>query len=910
MALLKSIASGNFTSASTWGLCTALNEASTTGSDAVLASTTSYAYVPAGLVSSSVSANAVGVLIKIGARAASPIGTISVALANNAAVILAECTMNLSDVVSTALPVGGSASSFANWLYFKFNSPVAITSGTAYRIGIKTSVASSISYSRLTNGPQSAIVTDVTQAPATNDRLIIVGDNNANPSSPGTLAGTKTACTVTMDSTTTTQYGDGSFANFGIPYWGLFIGDNATLNYANNPSTNYFLRIRGNIAVGSGGDLFRGTLSIGTVANPIDRTSTANLEIDGVAAGQHGLYVQGGNFIAQGSSRTAGKEEDKCLLTANAAASATSLTVDTDTGWLNGDQIYLGQTTRVATNNSETFTLNANAAATTLSLGSGLAVAREGNATIRAAVVLLTRNVNIYSISSAAQWFMYVRNAGSTVDCDWCRFLYLGSSVSTTARLGCHIDNISASSNVNFNKVNFHGSQSSIVLTTTGSGCVVTHCTFTATTSSAINGGFSGSTILAGTSFSNCWIIGAGGGLYFRDYSLALDNFRIVGCTSYAIACYGSTFTLSAPVTWNNFVVHSCNNSILSSNVFTVDLGFLTFNNFEIQRCTAGGLVLGSNSGVGQTTGFGFVFTNSRIWGNTTRNILASTAFSIIFRDCFFASQSGFATAYGVEFQSQFCGINGLVFENCQFGTGFTGAQAHTTSDIFYGLAGSSASPAVGTAILRNCVLGSSTEVSSIPSDSSFIISENHDQVVGAKRIWLKRGVITSDTAIARTGTRSIRLAPNVSTTYASRLEYIVARVAVASGTAPTVGIYVRKSIAGDGAAYNGSQPRLVVKRNILVGINSDTVLATTSAAAGNWELLTATLPTVTADGIVEIAIDCNGTAGWINADDFLAPAAVDTRSFNFTDDTLGVSAYGNNANGGSLLIGKSTLIG
>ena len=896
MALLKSIASGNFTSASTWGLCTALNEASTTGSDAVLASTTSYAYVPAGLESSSVSANAVGVLIKIGARAASPSGTISVALANNAAVILAECTMNLSDVVSTALPVGGSASSFANWLYFKFNSPVAITSGTFYRIGIKTSVASSISYSRLNNGPQSAIVTDVTQAPATNDRLIIVGDNNANPSSPGTLAGTKTACTVTMDSTTTTQYGDGSFANFGIPYWGLFIGDNATLNYANNPSTNYFLRIRGNIAVGSGGDLFRGTLSIGTVANPIDRTSTANLEIDGVTAGQHGLYVQGGSFIAQGSSRTAGKEEDKCLLTANAAASATSLTVDTDTGWLNGDQIYLGQTTRVATNNSETFTLNANATATTLSLGSGLAVAREGSATIQAAVVLLTRNVNIYSISSAAQWFMYVRNSGSTVDCNWCRFQWLGSSVSATGRLGCHIDNISAASNVNFNRVNFHGSHSSIVSTTTGTGCVVTHCTFTAGTNVAISCNYAGSSLLSGTSFSNCWIIGYPGGIGFRDYGVALDNFRIVACSSYAIACFASQFTLSAPVTWNNFVIHSCVTSIATTNQFAVNLGFLTFNNFEIQRCTGSGLTLGFNTGVGQGGTAGLIFTNSRIWGNATRNILSVTGCKVIFRGCFFASQSGFTTSYGVEFAIQNFGTDDLIFENCQFGTGFTGAQAHTVSDIFYAPTASTNTGALGRAILRNCILGASTEVSSIPYDSSFVISENHDQVVGAKRIWLKRGIITSDTAIARTGTTSIRLTPNVATTYASRLEYTVARVAVASGTAPIVGIYVRKSIAGDGAAYNGSQPRLIVHRNILVGINSDTVLATASAAAGDWELLTATLPTVTANGIVEIAIDCNGTAGWVNADDFVAPVAVDTRSFDFTDDTLGVSAYGNNA--------------
>ena len=147
MALLKSLTTGNFTAASTWALCTAVNEGSASTSNAIIASTTSYVYTSASTYSSTVNANATGVLLKIGGRA-STTGTISVALADNTGTALAECTMNVTDIAGSSLPTSGSTSSYGHWVFFKFNTTVAITSGTFYRIGYKTSTAGSILVNR------------------------------------------------------------------------------------------------------------------------------------------------------------------------------------------------------------------------------------------------------------------------------------------------------------------------------------------------------------------------------------------------------------------------------------------------------------------------------------------------------------------------------------------------------------------------------------------------------------------------------------------------------------------------------------------------------------------------------------------------------------------------------------------
>ncbi len=68
---------------------------------------------------------------------------------------------------------------------------------------------------------------------------------------------------------------------------------------------------------------------------------------------------------------------------------------------------------------------------------------------------------------------------------------------------------------------------------------------------------------------------------------------------------------------------------------------------------------------------------------------------------------------------------------------------------------------------------------------------------------------------------------------------------------------------------YNGVQPRLILKANSAIGVASDTVLDTMSIGSGAWEQLTGTTPAATDDGVFEFVVDCDGTTGWINVDDW-----------------------------------------
>jgi hypothetical protein len=102
-----------------------------------------------------------------------------------------------------------------------------------------------------------------------------------------------------------------------------------------------------------------------------------------------------------------------------------------------------------------------------------------------------------------------------------------------------------------------------------------------------------------------------------------------------------------------------------------------------------------------------------------------------------------------------------------------------------------------------------------------------------------------------------------------SATRYCGTLVACANSQTVNIGVWVRKSAAGDGAVYNGNQPRLIVRQSFEMGYNSDTVLATASAANGVWEQLSANTTAAASDGAFEFIIDCDGTAGWINIDDW-----------------------------------------
>ena len=96
--------------------------------------------------------------------------------------------------------------------------------------------------------------------------------------------------------------------------------------------------------------------------------------------------------------------------------------------------------------------------------------------------------------------------------------------------------------------------------------------------------------------------------------------------------------------------------------------------------------------------------------------------------------------------------------------------------------------------------------------------------------------------------------------------------VALNAGESTAINVYVRKStLATNGVAYNGTAPRLILKRNGAMGINSDILMDQLDTTSENFLKLAGVTPAVTDAGVLEFYIDCDGTQGWINIDNWTA---------------------------------------
>lgn len=959
MALLKSIASGDFTSASTWAVCTAVLDSNIANPSTV--NSTSYTFPATTAVYSSTS-TATGVLVKgiCGSGATSTYVyqsgdtvTVAVADASNNIIAGTEVTMSLENFYGIA---------FINWRFFKFVSPVSLTNGASYKVAYKVSrIFSSVS-AGVTICDNYAIVTSATKAPAANDQFLIVGDNtgNANPALPGSKTAT---FTVLMNNTATTTFGSNTGANSTFAnLFGLFIDDGCIMNYGTNAATNYTLNMAGHICIGN-----TGTLTIGTVANPIPINSTATLALVYATTGRFNFYITG-KLIAQGQPRTTGKEVSFCKLTSNVAIGATVLNVDTDTGWLAGDTIGIAPTGRGASANTlvDTRTLSINASANTLTVSSGLTYAHDGNTDIQAAVVNLTRNVVIRATTTSTNAGFFigfynrvaslagVQKTDLEVDCDWVQFDNIGATDSISLSLyalrypvmetSFQITNLvaardarlPAADKTSFDHCSFRGQAASQCKGFTprattnsfgfersdavGISAQFTNCVFyqmgiiytyyttpdtlikncvgiytqipaTNTTESRYPGTIhcGGTLTIDGVTIAGAYLKGI---TYMGDL---LGNFNsnvyIKNCIIYSV---GGNTDSGAGIT-----IGSYNTADLSSQARRISFGTydysINIDNCKVMRCYYG-IVIGLSTY--ETLGITKIRVNNLICvGNTDHNFRTASLVNnfasadnyysssyirpLVISNSIFGSQTGYSSAIGCS------AILDIDFINTQFGTG-TGVSGHTTSDLRF-LANDDSN---GLVYAYNCLFNSVTLINGA-SNLQKLISENHNQVSGSRLIIRAGGSITNDNVIKRTGVSSIKLIPNSASV---KNKHYIAKIAAKRGTSPTIGIYIRKSVLADGATYNGSQPRIVLLKNFLLGIEQDTVIATaTNAANGSWELVSGTISPISYDAVLEIYVDCDGTAGWVNYDDLVLPNPVETLNLQFIDETTKFSTIGNN---------------
>jgi hypothetical protein len=841
MANLCSIATGNWTTAGTWSLVDTtsyLNSESTSTTVTTTASANrSSAFTPGAITIT-------GIAVKLSNRTGTT-GTFTVELWNNtgsAIVAGTTVTINMSDLGAAV-----AANLDGGWIVFDFAN-VALSAATDYMVQVSTSNATQIQlFSSATTNWSRMLLTSTTQAPVAGDDVVVAGNY--------TGAGTGNDITVTMNETATTDYGSAPTAANSLILPGVAVAARGTLQYGTTAATNYYLKVSNSVVI-----YRNGTFNIGTTGTPIPRDGTAVLEFDPAADGDYGLIARNGSTLnIQGLSRTSGKNIVSCKLNTDEAVNSTSLGVDTDTGWLDNDIIAVASTTRTASQ-CEAGTLNGNAGASSLTVdgfagaGGGLAFAHDGTSPVQADVILLTRNVKIRSATSTLMAYVNLREE-STVDIDWAEFRYLGEAV--TNKRGVELNTTTGSFNMQFSSI-YDVEDNGFLIAGTSSNNI-TFSNNTMWNLATVAGPACQNTATSGTNItidSNILIrSGNVQGWLLSDVGGTFTNNTVVGATTIGISLSEASAEIG---TFSGNISHS---NTTDGITFSVSGMTGIISNVVAWRNTGQGLEI-----VNAARTNSVIVDGATVFGNTTTNLQFSESGSLWLKNVVSNGDTTFSTTNGITVSNDGATCN-LILDNCEFST-VSGIKTAHSNDINVNL------PNHLEVICRNCKFGAATEVASQTNIAAlgYIASQKHDQTAGNHKTWMMYGTLQTDSTIFNTVTPSMRMTPNnASGKLESAYQFNGIQVAVANGATVTVNVYTRRSSSGDGAAYTGNQPRLIVKANPAIGITSDTVLDTHTAADGTWEQLSGVTAAATDDGVMEFVVDCDGTAGWVNVDDWSA---------------------------------------
>jgi hypothetical protein len=469
----------------------------------------------------------------------------------------------------------------------------------------------------------------------------------------------------------------------------------------------------------------------------------------------------------------------------------------------------------------------------------------------KAEIINLSRNVKITGTSIALQTYFVAQNS-ATVVLGYTEFSLFGSATinargvefqqtaGSTTVTGCSFRNFESTSSVGI-YIN-----SITPPTTTISNCVfyrqITNAILTVVNTTPIT-------------VNDCWAIGGtlmhnNNGMVFAGQVGTYTNLNIAGSSATGISFTGNGIV--SPFTSSNIIAHSCTqaNMVIQTNCEITDT-LAVFSNITLYRSLADGLGVG----LATTGAVNGVINGGYLFGNATRGITLTLAFDWIFNNLNIYGETSYPQANGIVFNNH---AMDNILDTCVLGS----PVAHTTADITDVCARNQHQ-----LVLRNCLLASTTEISNqnLYTVLSWVQSSRHDQTAGNQKSFYKYGVVTLDSTFYVVSAPSQRMTPNSAS---SKLRSVEKRIAVPTGKSAKVSVWVRKSVAGDGTVYNGSEVRMIQLEDSAIGITTDTVLTSSTAASyGAFEKITATTAAATDNGVVRIILDCDGTTGWINSD-------------------------------------------
>jgi len=855
MARLFSFQDGNFTAANGWkNIDTTSFLMSVAGTTAT---TTSYvastAFTPGAITVE-------GVGLFVANTAVGPTGTLDVQLWNSTGGSqVALVTINLSD-----LPSNGT-----QFAYFKFSAPVLLLAATNYQIRIRSSVAGTVTFNRDGTAGNWArfLVLNTTATAVAGDDFFVMGEH--------TGAGTFNARTMTMDINSTSNYGF------------MVTGNHGVINFPTNANTQLRLSTE---YIGTSSTCFlhsgNAIVNQGTSVAPIQSGFTSIMYQTATGAANRVYAITGSavyNIYGENKRRIT-------TLAATVSAGATSLTTnDTTSGWLVGDQIVITGTRRVTTHAEvrTTTSVGANIAGWT----TGLTNARDG-----AAIAGVAANYVPGTVAA------HIGNLTSNA---------IIRGVSTTLTCGVRIQQAGTMNANNALIINHGGTgNGTISVQSATATLMMDECAFVdGTAASTICVGYTGtanfttgSITLTNNVFYNFQLYGFAitsasvlTGTYDKTKFVLEDNLFCL-CLN---ASGAMVYSLVNPVTLRRNILNECRstslyalNINLANNVIPNDsydvvgniiynnvlgMGISARNNKDTNNPWSGNVVF-RNTSIGAVVNgsYNSTISSDRYFGNALYNLAVSPGFSestnLDFVNLSISGETSYASQSGIALSLSASTVGGALLEadffNCSIGVASGSATSHTTADIAFFQPSTSVIQFCKLGF-DDCLLGSTVKVSNSSriSRGSYLKFRNFNATNNDHRAHYTSGILQTDTVITRSSPRSARLTPStsfLSTDFASR------KYAMKAGQSAVVGCYIRTSVVGDGAAYNGSLPQIILKRNYSLGILNDSVIGTaTIASSGAWELVTGNIPAVDIDGVVEICVRCNGTTGWVNVEDF-----------------------------------------
>ncbi len=782
-----------------------------------------------------------GIAVKVSARTASPVGTATFYFRNDTDAADGDAlVINVTDVHASGL----------GWIFLKFASDRTPDGADTFKIGFKCSTNAELTlyrdgtagnWSRQVAGPAGS-------APATDDIIIIVGEH--------TGAGTGNDLTVTNDQTNISVVSVSTAAHIR----GFTVNRRGILSQ-NTGAGTFEIKHKGIFECWGGG-----TVNIGTSGSRV--TGTLLWTADSASAGDsRWRFNSGCTVTGYGTNIT----DRSTVLNTDEAAAQTVLGIATINGFGWASTPRSGINNIAIASTSRTYSefegrITSVVADTSLTVTAGLTNAHSGTFPTAAEVIYLYSNVVFSGASttlSGSMWFSGTVSANF----DNAEFQFLGVNVSE--QWGIHIRPTTGT--VAFNICSFHdftvdgamafrATSASSTGTLSLNNSVFYNIDAVAVYGDAPNGftySMTGNTFLgqqrnsgdkavqfysstAITFNTNVITSWSGDGFFYN----IVGRYDFTGNTSHSNAghCFyisGGAFSTITPSTFNNNTAYRCANSHGLALIWNIQQS-VSMSNF---------------------TSFGNV--GAGIYINQTGGWL-----DLIIAGSTFAGDSSFAQPSGILNQPASLPIFAQIY-NTTFGVATGIFVAHSSRDILID------PPTVAQYTLDDVNLASSTQVANLP-----LTSQPRETFVRAERIasdgihktWLPNGTISSDTVIFNTASPSSRLTPTSAT---FKLESGETDVITADTSTVTFSVSARKSAVGDGAAYNGNQPRLIVKRNYAMGITADTVLDTMTVGTGTWETLTGTTAAVTSDGTLEFIVDLDGTAGWVNIDDITVTRSV-----------------------------------